>query len=138
MAVCPTAKAQAEVLGTKTASALAISRLLLGNRGACQRRINVTTSCGVTSMPEPLSAACKDAEHCKREQAEAVLVMGIWYGCLLTALCSTPLNLNQMRWPPWWSRIKACARPASALHVYVGSEFCCGQDPTLAAQAAPP
>ena len=34
--------------------------------------------------------------------------------------------------------MQACARAANALHVYMGSEFCCGQDPTLATQAAPP
>ena len=63
------------VLGVNTASAQATSMLLLGNRGACQRRANVTTSCGETSMPVPLSAACRDADRCKKEQAETVVCM---------------------------------------------------------------
>ena len=85
MAICSTAEVQAEVvlllvLGIKTASARATAMLLLGNRGACQRRANVMTSCGETSMPIPLSAACRDTERCEREQAEAAVVMGTCYG----------------------------------------------------------
>ena len=66
--------------------------LLLGNKGSCQRRANVMTSCRVTSMLDPLNAACRDAELSKKEQAEAVVVMGICY--LLSADCPL-LNPSQ-------------------------------------------